>query len=115
MFYISNWPEELAHFESEFTRNFEVSEFNDVKWFLGWHIERDRKNGTCKISQQQFVLDALARFGLSEVHAKHQACPTGYAFEEVEESDVLSAAEQKLYMEKVGTLNYLCCSSRGDI
>ena len=28
---------------------------------------------------------------------------------------MLSAAEQKLYMEKVATLNYLCCSSRGDI
>ena len=68
VFYISNWPEELAHFESEFTRNFEVTEFNDIKWFLGWHIERDRENGTCRISQQQFVLDALARFGLTEVH-----------------------------------------------
>jgi len=114
-FVVSNWPEELAAFKTSMRDNFEVTEFNDIKWFLGWHFERDRKAGTCTISQKQFVTDALARFGLTEVHARKQPCPTGHTFEELDETCLLNPARQKLLMEKIGTLNYLSTSSRADI
>ena len=114
-FYISNWDAEITAFEKSFTDNFEVTKFEDITWFLGWHFERDLVKGTTYVSQKQFVLDALQRFGLQDCHPRKQPCPTDHVFEEVDPEDAFSAADQKLYMEKVGTLNYLSTSSRADI
>ena len=74
-----------------------------------------KDKGWLKISQKQFIIDALARFGLQDVHPKSIPVSSTYTFEEVDESCALDKGQQKLYMEKVGTLNYLATQSKASI
>jgi hypothetical protein len=114
-YFVGNWPEELAKFKASFVKNFEIKEFNEIKWFLGWHFERDLVNHTCRISQPQFIIDALKRFELEDFPATRLPCPTSHVFDELDDSCLLDKKQQKLFMEMTGTLNYLCTSSRADI
>ena len=65
--------------------------------------------------QEKFTLDAVARFGLEDMHCPVIPTPTSVVFEELDESCLLDKAEQKVYMEKVGTLNYLTTQTRADV
>ena len=113
--FTGNWDSEVKRFRSRLSKLYDLNDINPISWFLGWHITRDKDEGWLKISQKQFIIDALARFGLQDVHPKSIPVSSTYTFEEVDESCALDKGQQKLYMEKVGTLNYLATQSKASI
>ena len=114
--YISNWPEELKRFEANVQKTYQVKQFDNLNWFLGMKIERDFESGKIMVSQKQFVIDAAKRYGLDKQPAPKTPCPSKHVFEAVDPEFALDKARQKLYMEKVGTLNYIATAGiRGDV
>ena len=113
--FTGNWNSEIKRFKTRLSELYELDDINPISWFLGWHITRDIEQGWLKISQKQFIIDALVRFGLQDVHPKSVPVPPTYVFEEVDQSCALDKEQQKLYMEKVGTLNYLATQSKASI
>ena len=103
----SNCSRLNAEFEKRVAKLYQVKAFDDLNWFLGMKFVRDLKAGTINISMKQFVIDALDKYGLNGRPAAKLPCPTKHVFEEVNPETALDKQQQKLYMEKVGTLNYL--------
>ena len=113
--YISNCPKLLKEFEHDVQLLYQVKKFEELNWYLGMKFTRNMKKGTIEISMRQFVEDALKRYQLEGVPSKKIPVPTDFVFEEVDPECALGKKDQKLYMEKVGSLNYLAGALRGDI
>ena len=112
--YIGNWPEEIQRFERHVNKLYQVEKFEDLNWYLGMKYESS-SDGTISVSMKQFVIDALARFGLKDTPGKLLPVPTEFVFDDVDPTCALDSKRQKLYMEKVGTLNYAATTFRDDI
>lgn len=61
---VTDNEEELNEVKSSLSRRFEMKDMKSVKHFLGLTIERDMKNGTMSISQKDYLIKVLQRFGM---------------------------------------------------
>jgi hypothetical protein len=109
------WTIEVDAMKARLRDLYGCDKFDLLAWFLGWKFDRNLQEGWTSITQEQFVIDALVRFNLQDAHATALPVATEYVFEELDDSCLLNAAQQKLFMEKVGTLNYLATQTRADI
>ena len=109
------WTIEVDAMKARLRDLYGCNKFDLLAWFLGWKFDRNLQEGWTSITQEQFVIDALVRFNLQDAHATALPVATEYVFEELDDSCLLNAAQQTLFMEKVGTLNYLATQTRADI
>ena len=115
---VSNSKAAIKSFISELKKHLKLRELGPVEHLLGVKISRDRPNRTLRLSQKQYVIDLLARYGFSDcspistpmdpgVRLSKDMCPK--TPEEVEEMRTVP------YAHAVGSLGYLAISTRPDI
>lgn len=97
---------------------FKLRELGPTTWLLGVAVDHDRNRGTLTLSQRQYALDILDRFGMSNcdtvvspldpsVKLSKQQSPKSYE-EALEMCGVL-------YINAVGALAYLAIATRPDL
>jgi len=53
-------------FIAAMSKDFDLSDSGELKWFLGGKIEQDREKGIVRLSQEQYCNDVLKRFQMSD-------------------------------------------------
>ena len=53
-------------FIAEMSKDFDLSDSGELKWFLGGKVQQDRKKGIVQLSQEQCCNDVLKRFEMSD-------------------------------------------------
>lgn len=91
---------------------FEMTDLSEVKMFLGLAIEHDKEKGVLQISQKQYLLSQLIRFGMGECKAAHTPMEAGLKLEKCSDPSKYTTHP---YRELVGCLMYVTVTSRPDI
>jgi hypothetical protein len=97
---------------------FKIRDLGPTAFLLGVHITRDRANRSLSLSQRQYIIDLLTRFGMDTcapvttpmepgLKLTKDMCPTTPA----EIQEMLGVP----YLNAVGALNYLAVATRPDI
>ena len=103
---------------TQLSKRFELRDLGPTTGLLGIQIIRDRPNRTISLSQRQYIVDMLERFGFSGCTPVHTPMQPGLRLsEEMCPSDAQERAEMgKLpYINAVGALMYLATCTRPDI
>jgi hypothetical protein len=103
---------------SELKSHFKLRELGPTSWLLGVEIVRDRSKRTLSLSQRQYVLSLLERFGMSDCNPVVTPMDTGLKL-----SSTMSPTSSKdieemrsvPYLQAVGALMYLATATRPDI
>lgn len=90
---------------------FQMTDGDDVRCFLGMHIERDVEGRVMKIHQKQFLEDLLRRFGMHE--CKPVSTPMEVRLKL--EKGIEEKRTKHPYRELVGCLMYLSQTTRPDV
>lgn len=99
-------------------RHFKVRNLVPISFLLGIAITRDRKNRTMWLSQRQYIIDLLDRFGMSTCAPVLTPMEPGL---NITKEDAPKTEEERRemldipYQAAVGALNYLAVASRPDI
>ena len=108
----------LEELRKAFKSKYKMDDIGNLEWCLGMLVERDRLQGTLKISQEQYIKDMLKRFGMEECNPVAIPADTNVVLcksmspSTLEEREVM---KDKPYMSLVGSLMYASISARSDI
>jgi Reverse transcriptase (RNA-dependent DNA polymerase)/Chromo (CHRromatin Organisation MOdifier) domain len=91
---------------------FRIKQLQTATWMLGMRIERDRKAGTIKLTQELYLTKALEKFGLQECRVASSPEAVGAAHDANPELDAPASVQR--YMEITGTVMYAAISTRPD-
>jgi Reverse transcriptase (RNA-dependent DNA polymerase) len=114
----SNSLEGMNALKHDLSRRFAMKDLGEAHWVLGIQIDRDRTARSLSISQREYVLKVLERFGMSEcksvvtplessVKLSKTDCPASTA--------VTDTAFMRLYQSAVGAVMYAMMGTRPDI
>jgi hypothetical protein len=114
-----NKLEDLEHLKKQLKSNFEMKDLGELRWFLGMEVTRDRKAGTMKLSQAQYVKKILERFNM--VECKEVATPLDPSVKlsksmspTITQED-LDKMRTSPYRSIVGSLMYAMIATRPDL
>ena len=105
---------EFDELKAMLAAEFKTKDLGESEWILGMKITRDTVTGALRLDQEQYVLKALARFGLSSCKVAHSPEQVGADGENAADGGD-APTDRERYMEIVGTLQYAAISSRPDI
>ena len=114
----SSSAEESDRLVQELSQHFKLRDLGPTSWLLGILITRDRPNRCISLSQRQYIIDMLERYGFSSCASVQTPMEPGKA---LSKADAPSSAEDKEMMRKVpylsavGSLMYLATCTRPDI
>jgi hypothetical protein len=94
-------------FSRVMTQKFEMSMMGELTYFLGFQVKQ-LKDGTF-ISQTKYTQDLLKRFGMKDT--KPVKTPMG-TDGHIDLNKGVKSVDQKAYRSMIGSLLYLCASSR---
>lgn len=82
-------------------------------FFLGMHVRIDRANGTVHLGQQQYIVNLLERFGMSNANGVRLPMAAGAHLKTA--GVLLDDKGRQVYQELVGAVQYLATCNRPDI
>ena len=91
---------------------YDLRELDDVKWFLGVQVIRDRAAKTLSLVHDTYIEKIIKRFKL--IDRKCPSTPLPY-FELTKNKEQASPAQVKEYQEKVGSVLYTAIMLRPDV
>jgi len=112
---------------TELSKIYELSATENMSYFTGNYIQRDRANKTITISQPHYAREILSKFDipLDDGTSTHIYPPTpmvidlsytnGHRTTAEEDPVILSGSDCQKYMSKIGSLLYLAIQTRPDI
>lgn len=103
----------LCNLQSEF----KITADNKVDQYIGFEIERDRKNQTLKIKQSNYIKKILQRFAMDEANAVNVPAEPGLILSAINsnEKDEKETRDIVPYREAVGSLLFAARVTRPDI
>jgi hypothetical protein len=115
---VSKSKEKIAWLKEELKKHFKLRDLGPTEFLLGVKVDRDRSHHSLQLSQRQYTLDILSRYGFTScspvstplnpgVKLTLEQCPK--TSQEVEEMRTVP------YSHAVGSLMYLAISTRPDI
>lgn len=100
----------IVEFKREFGKRFNIQDLGAVSWLLGMSVIRDRENRTLHLSQEQYVLDMLELFNMTDCK------PAGTPLESKEiAGDDSPLPDSTPYKSLIGKLLYASSCTRPDI
>lgn len=114
----SKTTKEYEDVASELEKHFKLKRLGPTTSLLGVAIERDRSKHLLKISQKQYAMDVLSRFGLADISTVTTPLPPGHQLskDQAPKSDAERVEMQDIpYAQLVGALMYLAVATRPDI
>lgn len=102
----------------ELAKHFKLRDLGPTSFLLGVQIQRDRPKRTLTLSQSQYVVDLLDRFGFSDVAPVSTPMDPGLRLTKdmcPKTPSEAAAMRDKPYAQLVGALLYLAIATRPDI
>jgi hypothetical protein len=94
--------------------HFKLKHLGEVKTFLGFDIVRNREERTVFVSQARYTKSLIKKFGYDDLHGVNTPWPQDTKVGDHKTGDELPE-QQKRYIKKTGSLNYLSMGTRPDI
>lgn len=109
-------PSEVVIFEirDQLLQHFKLKHMGEVRTFLGFDIVRNREERTVFISQARYTRSLLRKFKYDDLHGVNTPWPQEVKVGDHKAGDELPE-QQKAYIKKTGSLNYLSMGTRPDI
>uniref|UniRef100_A0A8D9B1F5 Copia protein n=1 Tax=Cacopsylla melanoneura TaxID=428564 RepID=A0A8D9B1F5_9HEMI len=101
----------IQNMKNRLCKEFKMTDFGKLKFFLGIEIERDEEKGTLSMSQKQYILKLLDRFQMTDCKGVNTPMEKGLQLEK----NISSVVINKPYRELIGCLMYLMLATRPDI
>lgn len=105
----SNEQQKLALYKL-LSFNFKIKVLGPVKQALGMKVDRDRKQGTLKLTQSEYVKNLLKKFGMEDCHKTATPMEVNFNLPKADKID-----QRFPYQELIGGLLYLAVCTRPDI
>ena len=108
----------IAQTVSDLQKHFKLRDLGPTSYLLGIEITRDRPNRTLSLSQRQYIINMLDRFGFSDCNPVSTPMEPGLrlsADQSAQTAQERSEMSQLPYINAVGALMYLATSTRPDI
>jgi len=98
------------------SKDLDLSDSGELKWFLGGKIEQDRGKGIVRLCQQQYCNDVLKRLQMSDCTPVDTPCEANLhlAASDCPPLDKRDAETVRNYQQFIGAFMYLTCFTRGD-
>lgn len=109
---ISNSLEEIDNLKSDLSKVFEMTDLNEMKTYLGIHMERNMLNGTMEFTQKQFLSNTLKKFQMSDCKSVTTPMEVGLKLDPGENGSI---NEKLPYRELIGCLMYVSLTTRPDL
>jgi hypothetical protein len=103
-------------FIAAMSKDFDLSDSGELKWFLGCKVEQDKANGTVRLSQEQYCTDVLKRFQMDNCSPISTPCETNLHLSAAD-SPPLDKRDPEVvrnYQQLIGACMYLTTFTRGD-
>ncbi|KIJ49713.1 hypothetical protein M422DRAFT_89278, partial [Sphaerobolus stellatus SS14] len=113
--FAGNSKTEIDNCVQELSKHFKLRDLGETKFLLGIEISRDRSKHTLSLSQKQYTLNILERFGHSDCATVQTPMNPGLV---LTKEDGAKNEKEKAgipYLEAVGSLQYLALHTRPDI
>ena len=115
---VSKSKEGINRVKSQLAANFKLKDLGPTSWLLGVEVIYNREKRTLKLSQRQYIIDVLKRFGMADCKpVTTPMVPGSHLSTTMRPSTPLEKEEmQKVpYLNAIGALNYLVICTRPDI
>jgi len=109
---------DINNFKESMRKRFQMTDMGETSYFLGVEIERNRREGTLKISQQKYAKQVLESFGMQDSNPVSTPVDLSVTLSQnmsPQEKDQKVEMEKIPYQNAVGSLNYLAIGTRPDI
>ena len=107
----SNSPTLLAKTIKQIEETYQITHEQNLKYYLGMHIIRDRENRTITLLQDGYIQELLDTYSISP-----ESFPSSPMIASTNKRDSssapLSQSQHQLYRSKVGSLLYLSTQTR---
>lgn len=103
---------EIDNLATSFEAKFNIKKLGVPTKFLGFNIIRDENAGTIFLSQEEFTVAMLAKYGFESRKTAKTPWPPGF---ELPQTWTPLPKELKLYQKRSGSLNWLSVGTRPDI
>mmetsp|Transcript_10315 Transcript_10315/g.20624 ORF Transcript_10315/g.20624 Transcript_10315/m.20624 type:complete len:415 (+) Transcript_10315:1-1245(+) len=111
----SNDESLLQEFVTELRKHFDVSESEDIKWYLSVHYQRDVKKGVTTANQSKFARSFLSLFDMLDATPVVTPMEPHTHFEPAAEDDLAPSWAGVVYRCGLGKAQYLCQWTRPDL
>lgn len=114
----SNSQTALDKTVSELSKHFKLRDLGETSYLLGVAIRRDRANRKIYLSQKQYIMDVLKRFGMEKCHTVDTPMNPGLNLskDQSPKTDVEKEEMKDIpYISAVGSVMYLAMMTRVDI
>lgn len=108
----SNDDKSLNEIKRNLSSEFEMKDLGPLKCFMGINIHIDKKNGSIKIEQKEYIENLLKKFGMYDCNGIQT--PMEENLKLIKNDDVNLATNQP-YREMLGSIMYLMLASRPDL
>jgi transposase InsO family protein len=108
---ISKYRAEIELIKQKLSSKFEMKDMNEVTKFLGIKIERNIEKGILEISQTQYLMNVLKRFGMENCKPASTPMEPNLRLTRCSESEMTNQP----YKELIGCLMYVMLTSRPDL
>ena len=103
----------LARFKTALSSKWNMKDLGELTYILGLQVERDRQKQTLHLSQELYITNILARFGLEDCNSIHVPLK-GKTILRLRTSNQ-PQADRAIYLAMVGSLMYAMLGTRPDI
>lgn len=109
---VSNNIDETKAVMKLLAKEFEMADMMEVKYFLGFHVERDRNNNALYLSQKQYLINVLRKFQMYD--CKCVTTPMESKLQLKSDSNNNQSTSNP-YRELIGCLMYVTLTTRPDL
>ena len=108
----------ILSFIAQLSQHFKIHDLGPTTQLLGIKIDRDRSNHSISLSQRQYCLDILDRFGMADCKPISTPMEPGLRLSRTQspqDAQESATMRQTPYLSAVGALMYLATTTRPDI
>lgn len=103
--------QQIQLLKQQLSKEFEMTDLDEINTFLGIHIERNIENGEMQLSQKQYLINVLEKFQMSDCKPISTPMEIKLKLEKGDDSE----ASTKPYRELIGCLMYVTLTTRPDL
>lgn len=96
--------------KAQLAKYFMVKDLGLISYILGIKIVQDKENKVIKLNQSHYIMSVLSKFGMSNANLVGTPLQPNVKFNEDE-----ACIDNVPYQQLIGSLMYLCVSTRRDI
>ena len=103
-------------FIASMSKDFDLSDSGELKWFLGCKVEQDKVSGIVRLSQEQYCTDVLKRFQVDDCTPIGTPCEANLHLS-ASGSPPMNKGDPEIvrnYQQLIGACMYLTTFTRGD-